>query len=321
MAIPRTFIITGGTSGMGLELVRQLGRDSANVVIVGARSPATAHELRAAIPETQLTVISLDLEKLSSVRSFAATALASLKPGGRIDGIACNAGLQLEGPIEMTEDGVERTFAANCLGHFVLVHALLSQLAPGAAVVSTASSAHLPGTKFASRFGFRGAIFPNADAVAIGQLDPAASVTQQGVDRYATSKLCNILFTFEMARRVPLSKARFLALDPGLMPGTGLARGRSSFTRFTWFYFLPTLRFVLGSVMSTPARSATALAALLTGTRYGDRTSVHVDFTLTETPTSPDAKRQDLARDLYDVSARLGSVDGLPENVVAPFAG
>jgi NAD(P)-dependent dehydrogenase (short-subunit alcohol dehydrogenase family) len=305
---------------MGLELVRQLGRDPANLVIVGARSPATAHELRAAIPETQLTVITLDLEKLSSVRSFAATVLASLKTGG-IDGIACNAGLQLEGSIEMTEDGVERTFAANCLGHFVLVHALLSQLAPGAAVVSTASSAHLPGTKIATRFGFRGAIFPNAEAVARGHLDPSVSTVQQGVDRYATSKLCNILFTFEMARRVPLSKARFLALDPGLMPGTGLARGRSSFTRFTWFYFLPTLRIFLGSVMSTPARSAEALAALLSGTRYGDRTAVHVDFTLTETPTSPDAKRQDLARDLYDVSARLGGVDKLPENAVAPRAG
>jgi NAD(P)-dependent dehydrogenase (short-subunit alcohol dehydrogenase family) len=321
MAIPRTFIITGGTSGMGLELVRQLGRDPANVVIVGARSPATAQELRAAIPETQLTLITLDLEKLSSVRSFAATVLASLKPGGLIDGIACNAGLQLEGPIEMTEDGVERTFAANCLGHFVLVHALLSQLSPATAVVSIGSSAHLPGTKIAARFGFRGAIFPNADAVAGGQLDPSVSTVQQGVDRYATSKLCNILFTFEMARRVPLSKARFLVLDPGLMPGTGLARGRSSFTRFTWFYFLPTLRIFLGSVMSTPARSATALAALLTGTLYGDRTSIHVDFTLAETPTSPDAKRQDLARDLYDMSARLGGVDRLPEDVVASLAG
>jgi hypothetical protein len=64
-----------------------------------------------------------------------------------------------------------------------------------------------------------------------------------------------------------------------------------------------------------------ALAALLTGMRYGDRTAVHVDFTLTETPTSPDVKRQDLARDLYGVSARLGGVDRLPEDVVAPFAG
>jgi NAD(P)-dependent dehydrogenase (short-subunit alcohol dehydrogenase family) len=321
MPVTRTFVITGGTSGIGLELVRQLGRDPANTLIVGARSPATAHQLRAAIPKSQLTVLPVDLEQLNSVRSFAQAVPTSMTAGSMIDGIACNAGLQLEGPIEITEDGVERTFAANCLGHFVLVHALLPHLVPGAAVVSTASSAHLPGTKLSSRFGFRGAIFPNAAWVARGQLDPGVSVTQQGVDRYATSKLCNILFTFEMARRVPLSKARFLAIDPGLMPGTGLARDRSSFTRFTWFYLLPTLRFALGSVMSTPARSAAALAALSTGTSYADRTGIHVDFNLTETPTSPDAKRLDFARDLYDVSARLGGIEGLPAPAVAPLVG
>lgn len=309
MPNPRTFIITGGTSGMGLELVRQLGRDPANFLIVGARSPATADKLRAAISNNQLTVVRLDLEKLSSVRSFAAIVLASLKPDGRIDGIACNAGLQLEGPIEMTEDGVERTFAANCLGHFVLVHTLLSQLAPGAAVVSTASSGHLAGGKWARRFGFRGAIFPNADAVASGQLDTTASTVQQGMDRYATSKLCLILFTFEMARRIPLSQARFLAIDPGLMPGTSLARGRSLLTRLSWFCFLPMLRFALGSVMSTPTRSATALAALLTGASYRDQTSVYVDFNLNKALTSPDAIREDLARELYDLSARLGDID------------
>jgi hypothetical protein len=52
-------------------------------------------------------------------------------------------------------------------------------------------------------FGIRGAIFPGAEAVARGVLDAKAALKQQGMDRYATSKLCNILFTFEMARRVP----------------------------------------------------------------------------------------------------------------------
>ncbi len=311
MANPRAFVVTGGTSGMGLELVRHLSRDPANVVIVGARSPATAHALRAAVPELQLHVLPLDLERLSSVRSFAETVI-SLMAGGNVAGVACNAGAQFEGPLEKTDDGVERTFAANHLGHFVLVHALLPHLAAGAAVVSIASSAHLPGSALASRIGFRGAIFPNAEAVANGQLDPGTSVAQQALDRYGASKLCNILFAFEMARRVPVSRARFLALDPGLMPGTGLARGRSSLSRFMWFYVLPAFRFAMGAVMSTPERSAAALGALVTGTSYGDRTGVHVDFTLAETPTSADAKRTDLACDLYDVSSRRGGVVGLP---------
>jgi NAD(P)-dependent dehydrogenase (short-subunit alcohol dehydrogenase family) len=320
MTKTQTFIITGGTSGMGLELVRRLGRDPSNTLIVGARSPHTAHALRASVPVARLFDLPLDLEDLTSVRSFANAVIAKLRPADLIDGIACNAGLQLVGPLEKNDEGVEKTFAANHLGHFVLVHALLPHLSPGAVVVSTASGTHLPGDKVSGMFGFRGAIFPSADAVSRGQLDADASVMQQGMDRYATSKLCNILFTFEMARRVPLTDARFLAFDPGLMPGTGLARGRSSFDRFGWAYLLPVLRFAMKGV-STPVRSATALAALLTGMSYAERTAVYVDFTLAATPASSDAMREDLARDLYDISARLGRVTGLPEPTAARLFG
>ena len=61
------------------------------------------------------------------------------------------------------------------------------------------------------------------------------------MDRYATSKLCNVLFTHAMAARVPAAAARFIAFDPGLMPGTGLARDRSAPERFGWSYVMPLL--------------------------------------------------------------------------------
>jgi protochlorophyllide reductase len=306
MATSKLFVITGATSGMGLELARALVRSPFARLIVGARAPAKAHQLGEIAPSSRLSILPLDLENLESVRSFAAAA-ASECQGAPIGGIACNAGIQLPGPLELTEIGVERTFAANHLGHFLLVHALLPYLAPGAPVVSTASGTHDPADKLARRFGFRGAIFPNADAVARGVLDPKASITQQGIDRYATSKLCNILFTSEMARRVPPEQARFIAFDPGLMPGTGLARERSAFEQFGWSRLMPALKYVVSGV-STPQRSAAALAEVLNGVKHTGRTGLHVDYTLAETQTSDESRRPELARDLYDTSARLSGV-------------
>jgi protochlorophyllide reductase len=214
-----TFLLTGATSGMGLEAARALARDPARQVIAGARRPGAAAALRAAVPAERLTLLELDLGSLASVRRFAAEVRQRLSEG-RLAGIACNAGLQLVGPTRRSPEGHELTFATNHLGHFLLVHALLDLLAPGAPVVSTASGTHDPEDRLARRFGFRGAIFPDASSVARGELDLKVGGKQAGMDRYATSKLCNILFTYDMAVRVPAERARFLAFDPGLMPGT-----------------------------------------------------------------------------------------------------
>ncbi|MBC8050034.1 MAG: SDR family NAD(P)-dependent oxidoreductase [Chitinophagales bacterium] len=212
------FIVTGGTSGIGLEVVRTLAKPS-HRIIVGARRPNTATELRKAGGDS-LTILPLDVASLQSVRFFASSVRHLLESNDRISALACNAGMQAGKSMKMSEDGVELTFATNHLGHFLLTHELLPFLEPGAAVISTASGTHDPQDKLAARFGFRGGIFPSAQRVASGDIDNSVSQKQQSMDRYATSKLCNILFTMEMARRIPSSVARFIAFDPGLMPGT-----------------------------------------------------------------------------------------------------
>lgn len=305
MAATETYLITGATSGLGLAACRALvARDPGRRIIAGARRPEAAAALRTAVPADRLTVLPLDLASLDATRAFGAGVRRALGPGGRLAGIACNAGLQLSGPKRLSPDGHELTFAANHLGHFLLVRDLLDRLAPGAAVVVTASGTHDPEDRLARAFGYRGGIFPSAAAVARGELDPGAPEAQANADRYATSKLCNLLFAFGMAARVPAAVARFLAFDPGLMPGTGLARERSLPERIGWHVVMPVVgRLVPG--VSTAGRSGRALAALLCDPAVAPGTGLHFDYRLRQTRTSPDSLRRELADELIETSAAL----------------
>jgi NAD(P)-dependent dehydrogenase (short-subunit alcohol dehydrogenase family) len=307
MPDPHVILVTGATSGLGLETCRALARRADTQIITGVRQPRAIDALRAAVPANQLTVFPLDLASLQSVRTFAETVRGHLGTTTKISAIACNAGLQILSGLKHSAEGHEMTFAVNHLGHFLLVQMLMDQLAPGAPVVSTASGTHDPEDAGARRFGFRGGIFPSADAVARGELDPMASAKQLGIDRYATSKLCVILYTHEMARRVPANVVRFIAFDPGLMPGTGLARDRSSLEQVGWSRVLPLVsRLIPGA--STPVQSAAALARLLTEPSQATGTGMHFDFTLKHTASSKDSHRLDWAADLYGTSERLVAV-------------
>jgi NAD(P)-dependent dehydrogenase (short-subunit alcohol dehydrogenase family) len=304
LSMPTTYVMTGATSGMGLQMSRRLGQSPATRLVVGARNPSACAALSRAVPQENLTVLQLDLADQSSVARFCRK-VTEIGGGARlIDGIVCNAGLQITRGRSMTADGVETTFAANHLGHHHLVQRLLPALRRGAIVTVTASGTHDPDDPLARRFGFRGGFFPGAMAVARGELGAAGSSVQQGKDRYATSKLCNILWVKEMARRIAEEDVKFLAFDPGLMPGTGLARDRSAAERFGWTYVLPALRLFIAGVSSAD-RSATAYVSLLRENARNFTSGAYVDFRLREIRPSSDALSPALARDLYDVSSKL----------------
>jgi NAD(P)-dependent dehydrogenase (short-subunit alcohol dehydrogenase family) len=307
MATSQTILMTGATSGLGFNTVQHLSQRLDVNLIVGARNPEQAHHLRSVMSRERLTILPLDLASLESVRQFAIMSMNHL--GDRqLTAIALNGGIQITTGLERAENGYERTFASNHLGHFLLTWLLLPVLAEQSVVISTASGTHDPKDLLSKQFGFRGGLFPRAEAIANGNLDDSVSLKQQCLDRYATSKLCNLLFTYDMARRISPAQPRFLAFDPGLMPGTSLARDRSAVERFAWKYILPILGWFVPGV-SSPRQSAQSLSRLLTEPAIAPISGQHFDYRLRQTKTSDGSHRQDWQHELYDMSVRLCGVE------------
>ena len=295
-----TYLITGATSGMGLKTARRLIAAGADHLITGTRKSGRDAALRRAIPEDKLTVLDLDLMSLARSRDFAAAVQQTLEQRGeRLSGMICNAGLQMIGPKTMTRDGVEATFAVNLLSHVLIVNSLLPSLAEGGKVITIGSGTHNPDDPVAKAGGFRGAAFPSAAAVSQGDLDRSGTDVDLGQDRYATSKLCCILFAREMAHRHTSETATFFSFDPCLMPGTNLARERPALVRFVFKNVMPLLVPFISQI-SSPGKSARMIVdgLLANGSAYtsGD----YVEFTGHPAPHSPLAVDDRRAADLLD---------------------
>lgn len=185
----RLAIITGANSGIGLEAARELARQGAHVVLAcrsEARAEAAIADIRAELPEAEVEFMQLDLEDLEQVRAFAASAHQRFD---RLDLLINNAGVMIP-PASKTKQGFELQFGVNHLGHFALTGLLLDLLlaTPGARVVNLSSMAH--------RFGRMD--FDDLDFDARGYDASGA---------YGQSKLSNLLFTFELARRLEAAGA------------------------------------------------------------------------------------------------------------------
>ena len=281
----KNYVVTGATSGLGLEAVQALASlDRSCRILVGARSPEKAEALKRAVPADQLWISTLDTSSVRSVERFGQAVLEHLA-GAPLSGLALNAGVQFVNDTPLTEDGYDVTFATNVLGHASLVEALAPALTQETVVVSTASGTHDDRNKLAKRSGFRGSFFPSADAVARGDVSDAANERQRGMDRYATSKLCNVMYTYAMARRHADAGPRFIALDPGMMPGTGLARDHSKAAQLAWKTIMPkAVRLMPGA--STPQRSGKVLSDLLRQDLLPTGTGLHVEYSRKEIKSS-----------------------------------
>lgn len=260
----RTAVITGASAGLGLECARALlARDAAWHVVLAVRDTA-----RGADAVTELgapdrcTVLEMDLASLRSVREFVQRLRATELPP--VHALVCNAGVQVVSGTEETGDGVEMTFGVNHLGHFALVQGMLDQLAHPARIVVVSSGTHDP----AKHTGMPAPRYTSAAGLA----HPDGETAEAGRRAYTTSKLCNVLFSYELDRRLGHGEQGVLvnAFDPGLMPGSGLARDYPPLQRLAWRYLLPALR-VLPGVRSTRA-SGRYLAALAGDERFDDVT-------------------------------------------------
>ncbi|MEI6486145.1 MAG: SDR family NAD(P)-dependent oxidoreductase [Sphingomonadales bacterium] len=248
-------VMTGGSRGIGAAALRHLLAVPGARILLGVRGHAPAG----------VTGLTLDLGSLASVHRFAGEVVAALA-GDRIDVLLLNAGGQRPTADERSADGHELTFAANHLGHFLLLHLLWPHLATGARVVITSSGTHDP----AERTG----VPPPRHANGLWLADPAqdpgrdASPITAGMRAYAASKLCNL-----MTARVAASRAAadprgisVVAYDPGLTPGTGLPRQQMWVVRVLLWPLLP-LIVPFGKTMNSLANAGRALAELATKVR------------------------------------------------------
>jgi light-dependent protochlorophyllide reductase len=292
----RTAVITGANAGLGLECARALLADDPSWhLVLAVRDVTRGADAVANLGHTaRCTVLECDLASLRSVRSFAETLRAAALPP--LQAIVCNAGLQVVSGTEYTTDGVETTFGVNHLGHFALVDALLDDLARPARIVVVSSGTHDP----AKRTGMPSPNYTSAEQLA----HPDETGSPDGRRRYTTSKLCNVLFAYELDRRLGRGERGITvnAFDPGLMPGSGLARDYSPLGRLVWRYVFPLLR-VLPNVNSTRS-SGERLAALTADARFDGVTGAYFEGKR-EILSSQDSYDREKARDLWETSEQL----------------
>lgn len=231
----KVVVITGATSGLGQAAAKEFARRGARVVFT-ARNQAKAEETLAALkqagPEAHRSVLG-DLSTLAEMKRIGAE-IAAAEP--RIDVLANNAGA-IYTTRQETVDGLELTFATNHMSYFIITNLLLANLkaAPGARIISTASAAHEMG------------------ALNFDDLQMKRGWTTFGA--YGASKLCNILFTRELAKRLQGSGVAANCFHPGFV-ASGFGKNNGVLAHVAMF---------LGSPLAvSPAKGADTLVYLAT---------------------------------------------------------
>ena len=279
----KTCLVTGATSGIGLVAAEELARRGAALILVGRdprRGAAALKRIKSRVPAAQVALRIADLSRFGEIRRLAAELLAT---AGRIDVLVNNAGAFFDRHA-LTEDGVERTFALNHMGYFLLTDLLLARLREAAPsrIVNVASEAH------------RGATLDFSDL--------AGRNGAKGWPAYRRSKLANILFTAELARRLEGSGVTANCLHPGFVATRFGDAGNSLATRA----FIGLAKRVMAITPEEGGRTIVHLA--------GDPAVAGISgrYFIKSRAAQPSPAAQDAAaaRRLWEESARLAGLAG-----------
>ena len=278
MSEAKTIVLTGASSGIGLAAAQQLAAQGAALVLV-SRDPvrgAAARDLVSQVATGPAPVfMAADLSRQGAIRSLASGLHKQLD---RIDVLLNNAGTAARHR-ELTVDGLEKTFATNHLGPFLLTNLVLDLLlaAPEGRIVTTTSESHARRLEFDNLQGERRYSFFSA---------------------YARSKLANILFTYELARRLEGTRVTANCLHPGAV-ATRLGQNNGRLATAVTKLLRPFFR--------TPEQGAeTAIYLASSPAVEGVNGKYFVDCR--EARSSRTSYDTELARRLWDASARLTGV-------------
>jgi retinol dehydrogenase 12 len=284
----KSVVITGATSGIGLQAALTFACQGAFVIGVGRdlqRCLQAEASIRAACPAAQVRYLLANLSQMSQVRALAASIRSELSARqiSTLDVLVNNAGAYSARYV-LTADGLELTQAVNHFAPFLLTHALLPLLtaAPSGRIITVSSGSHYGATLDLKRL--------NHPLIYIG------------LWAYKVSKLANVLFSLELNRRLSASasRARAFALDPGLVnTDMGLKSG-DGLSSLVWKY-----RRRGGSSPEVPVRTVLYLAS-----QPSLPEAIYWRDCRPRTP-SRQAQRGDLARQLWDLSNRLCGINDI----------
>lgn len=275
----KTFLVTGGTDGIGKAAAAEFARRGASLTLVGrnkAKTERTIEDLKAATGNPHLDFLICDLSSMAQIGQAAEEFKAR---HDRLDVLVNNAGAMFKTP-RIGPDGIELTFALNHLAYFRLTTALLDLIGrtPGARVVSTLSAMQARG--------------------ALDLRKTPTSTEGSGMRAYATSKLANILFTKELQRRLDGTGATANCFHPGTI--------RSQFGGFgADVGFWMGLAFTLAKPFAkSPEQGADSLIWLATAP---EAASLKGQYIANRRPLTPQKQAMDaqLAKDLWALSETL----------------
>ncbi|MFZ0215175.1 MAG: SDR family oxidoreductase [Candidatus Dormiibacterota bacterium] len=280
----RICLVTGATSGIGRATALALGALGATVLIHG-RNAERAEEVRSRVLAGGGTaeVVFGDLGSLRQVRQLA----REVEQGwGRLDVLVNNAGVDLGNEREITEDGLERTFAVNYLAPFLLTNLLLPMLQRSApARILTLGS----GGQYVGRIDFD---------------DLQGERHFSGQRAYDQSKLALVVFTYALARRVAGTGVTVNCVDPGLVKDTALGEEGSFGVRIA--------ARVLQPFMSTPERGAETVVWAASAPELADANGEYLKNRKTA-HSAAKSKDLELGARLWEVSTQLTGTENLPE--------
>lgn len=277
-------VITGATSGIGLAAAKVLAERGAKLGII-ARNEAKANDIVTQIKglEDGNTVVDVFLADMASQRSIRQVATDILEKCPRIDILVNNAGALFQ-TRQLTEDGLEMTWAVNHLGPFLLTNLLLDRLKESAParVITTASHGH--------KMAKKGIDFSDLDAE---QLYRGVKKLMGGPTmRYGQTKLANILFTSELARRLEGTGVTAYCFDPGLV-ATNFNQDNGFVARLTMAAMKPFSR--------TPEEGAETLVWLAEAIDVTKHSGGYYADRQVKTPSEV-ALDMDAAKRLWDIS-------------------
>lgn len=273
----KTFIVTGANTGIGKIVAGDLASRGAHVILAcrnQAKAAPVVDELKRTTRNDQIELMELDLADQSSVRAFANAFLARNLP---LHGLINNAGLVTRGT---TKEGFELIFGVNHLGHYLLTRLLLDKLkeTKGARIVNVASRAHY-----------------RAKAIDWGALQQTTR-TVSGFHEYTVSKLANVLFTQELAKRLAGTGITVYAVHPG-----GVATD-------VWRRIPKPFRWLMNRFLLTPEQGAVSTLRAATDPALANESGRYYTHDGSERPASKLAT-PDLAQTLWTKSAEW---TGLP---------